>query len=470
MNYALNKFIRSTIFVLVVLMVVIVPVSAQESSNTGPIYVIKAGDTLWAIARKLHISYDDLLAVNDLDDSSSIIPGTELVVPGLEDLSGVVGTIPVAYGENLESISRKYGVPPEDLIRLNRLTSPLELYVGVSAVVIGEEEIAEMGGQRVSLAPGQSALELAIRSNLNPWTLVNANGEGGSWDLIPGEVLFLPDTESDGPGGFPAAIQEAGYTPTRFIQGHTNVMRVKAPEGTEITGSLGDYPLNFFSQNGKTYLALQGLHAKEVTGLKQLSISGTLPDGTPFAHTQMVEVFSGNYRYEEIPGVPPQTVGVDITEEETLSLKEYTDQATEVKFWSGDFYEPVPSYLSGAYSSYFGSRRSYNGSGYFYFHSGLDFFSQRGGDIYATAPGRVIYTDSLLLHGNTTLIDHGWGVYTLYAHQSEILVRVGQQVNAGQLIGRVGSTGRSSGPHLHWEVWVGGLQVDPLDWLKNSYP
>lgn len=466
----MNKIIRSAILVLVGLILVLSPVSAQESATTGPIYIIKAGDTLWTIARKLHITYDDLLAVNDLDESSSIIPGTQLVVPGFEDLSGVVGTAPVAYGENLQSISRRYNVPVEDLIRLNRLTSPLELYVGVSAVLIGEEELAEMGGERVSLAPGQSALELAIQSNVNPWTLIDANGEEGSWDLIPGEVLLLPGTESDGPGGFPAGIQDAAYTPTRFVQGHTSVMRVKAAEGTEIAGSLGDYPLNFFTQNDKTYLALQGLHAKEVIGLKQLSISGTLPDGTPFAHTQMVEVFSGNYPYEEIIGVPPQTVGVDITEEETLSLKEFTDQATGVKYWSGDFYEPVPSYLSGAYSSYFGGRRSYNGSGYFYFHSGLDFFSQMGGDIYATAPGRVVYIDSLLLHGNTTLIDHGWGVYTLYAHQSEILVQVGQQVNAGQLIGRVGSTGRSSGPHLHWEVWVGGLQVNPLDWLENTYP
>lgn len=466
----MNKFIRSTILVLVTLILVFSPVSAQESSQSGPIYVVKSGDTLWTIALKLHISYEQLLAANDLNADSSIIPGEQLVIPGMEDFTGVLDTIKVSYGENLASLSRRYNVPAEDLARLNRLTSPLELYVGVSAVVLGEEEITEVGGQRVTLAPGQSALELAIQSNLNPWTLVNANGEGGSWDLIPGEVLLLPGTEGEGLGAFPAEIQDAGYTPNYFIQGHTSVMQVVAPEGTEISGSLGDYPLHFFSQNGKTYLALQGLHAKEQTGLKQLSISGTLPDGTPFAHTQMVEIYDGNYHYEDIVGVPPQTVGVDITEEETQTLKDYTDQATETKLWSGDFYSPVPPALAGAYASYYGGRRSYNGSGYYYFHSGLDFFSQNAGDIYAAAPGKVVFTGSLLLHGNTTLINHGWGVYTLYAHQSEILVQVGQQTTAGQLIGRVGSTGRSSGPHLHFEVWVGGLQVDPLDWLNNTYP
>lgn len=456
--------------VLIILVLVTSPVSAQESTGNGPIYIVKAGDTLWTIARKLHISYDDLLTENDLTEESSIIPGIQLVIPGLEDLSGVLDTARVAYGENLESISRRYNVSQEDLVKLNRLTSPLELYVGVSVVLMGEEEIVETEGQRAALAPGQSTLELAIQSNLNPWTIINANGEGGSWDLIPGEVLLLPGTEGEGPGGFPGGIQTAFYSPTRFIQGHTSVMEVKASPDTEFVGSLGDYPLNFFTRDGKTYIALQGLHAKEQTGLKQLSISGTLPDGTPFAHSQMVEVFSGNYHYEDIIGVPPNTVGVGITEEETQTLKEFTDLASASKLWSGNFSMPVPSWLEGAYSSYYGGRRSYNGSGYFYFHSGLDYFSQMGGDIYSAASGRVVYTGSLLLHGNTTLIDHGWGVYTLYAHQSEILVRVGEQVNVGQLIGRVGSTGRSSGPHFHWEVWVGGLQVDPLDWLEKTYP
>ena len=155
---------------------------------------MKIRDTLWTIARKLHISFDDLLTVNDLDENSSIIPGVELVVPGLEEFNGVLDTTRVSFGENLGSISRLYNMPVENLVKLNRLTSPLELYVGVSAVIMGEEEITEIGGQRVTLSPGQSSLELAIQSNINPWTLINANGVGGSWDMIPGEVLLLSAT------------------------------------------------------------------------------------------------------------------------------------------------------------------------------------------------------------------------------------------------------------------------------------
>jgi murein DD-endopeptidase MepM/ murein hydrolase activator NlpD len=112
-----------------------------------------------------------------------------------------------------------------------------------------------------------------------------------------------------------------------------------------------------------------------------------------------------------------------------------------------------------------GKNESYNS-----FHAGLDFCGQVGTPIAVAADGTVVFTGMLTVHGNTTIVDHGWGIYTLYAHQSEINVTVGQQVKAGSQIGLVGQTGRVSGPHLHWEVWVNGVQVDPLDWLANTYP
>jgi len=82
----------------------------------------------------------------------------------------------------------------------------------------------------------------------------------------------------------------------------------------------------------------------------------------------------------------------------------------------------------------------------------------------------VVFAGPLTVRGNATIIDHGWGVYSAYMHQSEILVEQGDRVEAGELIGRVGATGRVEGPHLHWEVWAGGVQVDPLDWLSEVFP
>jgi len=465
----LKKIIRISIL-LVLTFSLFNPVFAQENQTGGPTYIVQSGDTLWTIARNLHISYDELLAANQVTSESSIIPGTVLKIPGLGDISGVLSIVKVSYGESLQSISRRYEIPEDTLVKLNRLTSPVELYVGVSMVLVAENEAIDQAGKRVSLAFEQSSLELAVIENLNPWDLVITNAQGGEWDLIPGEVLYVHGTDPSGPGAFPEEIQNVSYTPGSFIQGHTSVFKVKAPEGTTIQGSLGESPLSFFSETGVNYLALQGLHAKENLGFKPLSLFGTLPDGTPFAHTQMVQVFSGEYPYEEIFNVPPETVSVDLTDKETDYLEEFANQATGNKFWEGDFLSPVPAELSTCWVSYYGNRRSYNGSGFFYYHTGLDFCGALGGNILASAPGKVVYIGSQPLHGNTTMINHGWGVYTLYAHQSEILVQEGDRVKAGDIIGRVGSTGRSTGPHLHWEVWVGGIQVDPMDWLVGSYP
>jgi murein DD-endopeptidase MepM/ murein hydrolase activator NlpD len=82
----------------------------------------------------------------------------------------------------------------------------------------------------------------------------------------------------------------------------------------------------------------------------------------------------------------------------------------------------------------------------------------------------VVFTGLKTVRGNATIIDHGQGVFSGIYHQSEIDVAVGDHVTAGQLIGKIGKTGRVTGPHLHWDLWVEGVQVNPLDWLKKTYP
>jgi murein DD-endopeptidase MepM/ murein hydrolase activator NlpD len=236
------------------------------------------------------------------------------------------------------------------------------------------------------------------------------------------------------------------------------------------------HTLHFFYDGSGSYIALQGVHALAEPGLYTLAISGTLPGGIPFAFDQKLNVQSENYPYDRPLTVDPETIDPAVTQPEDALWGGLALPATGQKLWAGLL--KLPSSLPEDYcletgecwSSRFGNRRSYNGSAFKYFHTGLDIVGKVGAEIYAAAPGVVVFAGPLTVRGNATMIDHGWGVYTGYMHQSEILVKVGDHVEAGQLIGRVGDTGRVEGPHLHWEVWVGGVQVDPLDWLSQVYP
>jgi murein DD-endopeptidase MepM/ murein hydrolase activator NlpD len=124
----------------------------------------------------------------------------------------------------------------------------------------------------------------------------------------------------------------------------------------------------------------------------------------------------------------------------------------------------------GAIRSRFGALRSYNGGPYDSFHGGVDFSGAEDRPITAPAPGVVVLAEPLTVRGNATIIDHGWGVFTGYWHQSAIQVQAGQRVETGQVIGYQGATGRVTGPHLHWEIYVGGYQVEPLTWTETSFP
>ena len=88
----------------------------------------------------------------------------------------------------------------------------------------------------------------------------------------------------------------------------------------------------------------------------------------------------------------------------------------------------------------------------------------------AAADGVVVAAQHLQIRGNTVVIDHGWGLYTAYAHLSEMAHAPGDRVLGGQVIGGIGNTGRSTGPHLHWEVWLHGVNVDPMQWVNEVFP
>ena len=222
--------------------------------------------------------------------------------------------------------------------------------------------------------------------------------------------------------------------------------------------------------------ALQGIHAMLDPGIYPLQLNATSADGATQSFEQMVLVASGNYRKEALT-VAAELIDPAVTDPENVEVAKITAPVTPNRLWQGPFVRPeyLPEGAPPGSCIYdgFGTRRAFNGGNYNTFHSGVDFgvcFVDHALDIYAAAPGTVVFAGPLTVRGNATFIDHGWGIYSAYFHQKEIDVSVGQQVQAGQLIGLIGGTGRVTGPHLHWEIWVNGIQVNPLDWLSRTYP
>ena len=436
--------------------------AAQEPAS-GPIYIVTEGDTLSGIAQRFGVTVEDLVAANSLPDANSLIIGDRLIIPGLEGITGILETAEVGAGENLRSLSRVYRIPPELFIRLNRLVSPNELYVGSSLVLTRSQLVAEP--YRSNLGPGESLLETAVRTGENPWTVSHWNGFRNLYAAQPGEVLVVDRPGDAGPAALPRPISGLEISPA--FQGETVVIAIGAGSPVTVSGSLGPYTLAFNAVESGGYVSLQGIHALLDPDLMTINLSFEMPDGSRYGYAQGVRLYPRDYIFETI-SVAPELIDPETNTAENELIQPYLEAVTPLKQWTGLF--AVPSPFEDCINSTFGNRRSYNGSAFTYYHSGVDFCGGTGVEIFAPAVGTVVFTGLLEVRGNFTIIDHGWGIFSAYMHQSEILVEVGDRVETGQVIGLIGSTGRSTGPHLHFEVWVHGVAVNPLDWLEIEYP
>jgi murein DD-endopeptidase MepM/ murein hydrolase activator NlpD len=149
---------------------------------------------------------------------------------------------------------------------------------------------------------------------------------------------------------------------------------------------------------------------------------------------------------------------------ENRLLRRVLREVTPKKFSSGKLYPPLPKLRI---STPFGAKRVINGKRHS-IHWGTDFRARKGTPVRAVLGGKVVLARELYFTGKTVVIDHGLGIHTLYAHLSRITVKEGQLVKRGQLIGKVGSTGRSTGPHLHFGFYVQGVRADPMIVMKES--
>lgn len=153
-------------------------------------------------------------------------------------------------------------------------------------------------------------------------------------------------------------------------------------------------------------------------------------------------------------------------DEERALLRAIWTVAGPAPLWDGPFRIPLDSFLE--ISANYGARRSYNGGPYLTYHEGVDFSAYGGTPVLAPAAGTVVLAETLYVRGGTVIIDHGLGIYTGFYHMSAIHAVPGQQVAPGDLLGEVGTTGLSTGNHLHWDLLINGIWVDAAAWRESG--
>jgi len=179
-----------------------------------------------------------------------------------------------------------------------------------------------------------------------------------------------------------------------------------------------------------------------------------------------IDVKEGKFATESLKVAPnfvePNPEQLARADAERQRLRAIFATITPDRLWSGSFHYPLTGVTTGGN---FGKRRILNGKAGSP-HGGVDFPSPAGTPVYAAQRGRVVLAEPLYFSGNTVIVDHGLGLYTFYAHFESISVQPGDLVDTGALLGKVGATGRVTGPHLHWGATVNRARTNPLDLIS----
>jgi murein DD-endopeptidase MepM/ murein hydrolase activator NlpD len=233
---------------------------------------------------------------------------------------------------------------------------------------------------------------------------------------------------------------------------------------TGVTATLGRRAFPLWPVTPTSWRGLAGLDVDQEPGAIAIVAGGTRASGPPLSRTLALTVGPATFPERRLTVAPkfvePPASERPRIEREARELHAIYDHASADRI-PGPFVVPV----SHRRSSSFGRRSVFNGQPRER-HAGLDFASPANAAIHAPAAGTVTLVAPLYFTGNTVVIDHGQGLYSILAHMTEASVKVGQVVAPGDVVGRVGATGRVTGPHLHWSVRLGGARVDPAAVLE----
>lgn len=326
-------------------------------------------------------------------------------------------------------------------------------------------------------------VELQVQSDAR-WIEIEANGVVKR--VEPGTVVLdpLPDGETEltvRAGGWPAPTKtvqarvridntapriELSSRSHTVEQGHTLPFVFRTDEPATVTLTWSDRERPLYPIGERTWRALIGVPIREEPGTSQATLTVRDALGNEAVHTVPIEVTAVEWPFTGTLQLSKKAAAVSDPEIEKMRSErdpiyaEHTDTA----LWKGPLRVPT----EGTHTSFFGSYREYP-DGHRSHHDAQDIAKRKGTPVYAANAGVVRLARAQAVHGNAILLGHGQGVVTLYSHLDRFEVAEGDVVAAGDRLGDMGSTGRSTGPHLHWGVVVDHVPVDPMQWTEVSF-
>jgi murein DD-endopeptidase MepM/ murein hydrolase activator NlpD len=288
--------------------------------------------------------------------------------------------------------------------------------------------------------------------------------------LIKSFWFFLLIPVMLGAAGEVAAAQDdlrVEVFPKVTKQGNVYLLRASGP--SVLKSIQGEFQGKTFSldpaEKRGTYEGLIGIDLGAKAAKYEMKVLATGEDGVSFSKALRLKVEKTDFAVQKL-SLPKSMVELDPKTQERVNqeskrVRNLFQGVREEKLWKGPFSRPLEGELSGA----FGVRRVINGQARNP-HSGIDLRAEAGTPVAACNSGIVALVEELFFSGKTVILDHGWGLYSMYFHLSDAGVSSGDRLRTGETLGRVGSTGRSTGPHLHWGMIIRGARVDPLSFLR----
>ena len=388
-----------------------------------------------------------------------------------------VDTYTVQSGDTLASIAALFGIAWEELAAANEIT-------GATVLRIGQILNLPEGSAKKTLTaarPGDTIRAIAEREGLSASRLSLLNRTGPTVRLFPGQPIRRPaDALPPDPALRFGSVRIVNL-PRSVVQGQAGWLQLEVDRPLLLKAQWNGLPLGLRPLAIRQNEATVALGTATVTvwggylptpalmgpGVLPLSLSYVARSGTSVTRTFPVQVQEGRFPRQQIELPPEKSALLDqeLLQAELDYLWPVWSRTATMIQWRQPFVLPLPS--THPMSSPYGIRRSYNGGPYDTFHTGQDFAAPGGTLVVAPADGIVALTESLTVRGLSVVLDHGAGLFTGYWHLSEALVTPGASVQAGDSIGLVGTTGLSTGEHLHWELRLYGLPVDPTPYLTK---